>query len=758
MLVIYSKFLLYIKYFLFLVLFTNVSFSVAEELLIKKINVTGEKRLSESFILNFLPDLQTEKLNDETLNKFTKDLYNTGLFSTVNLNIINNVLEINVKEFPIINDVSFVGNDLLNEEELTATVNISPRDIFNKQNVTDAVERIKNEYQRIGRYLAEINAKKVNLSEGRVNIIFEITEGTLLTVKNVNFIGNKFFSDNELKSKISTKEDAWYKLFGSNKFIPERMEYDKEKLKQFYNERGFVDFKVNLARGDLLPNFSGFNLNFVVNEGPRYLVNKVSIKSLLINEKKQSLINNLSIKKGEYFDSRALESSIKILTEFFENAGYNFITVSHSFEKNKNILDIKFTITEGDQKYINKINIIGNTRTSDEVIRRELSFFEGDPFNKNRLVSSINSIKRLGFFQFVKYRLENSNEKNSLNVVIEVKETNTGSVSFGVGYSTLNNTSVAFGLTERNFLGNGNKVNFQTDISDKKSTYNIGMTEPYFLDRPLSSSFNIFNMSSENTKGDIKSDTSGFDLGLGIKKENFFQKLDYNYSSSETTTSASSTSLSTTGEEGVEIITSSITYSLSEDTTDSFFNPTSGYNWKFTNTLAGLGGDASFLKSIFKSKSFYPINYGDFIFGFKTGAGFITALDDKITSSNRFYLGGKTLRGFDNSGVGPRDTGNNQSVGGNNFYNFSIELKSDEWMPDDTGFEWFVFSDIGSIWGTDYETGVQGFDDSEPRITNGFGLSVITPVGPLQVLWGFPIQSESYDLEENFQFSIGTRF
>ena len=758
MLIIYSKFLLYVKYFLFLVLFTNVSFSVAEELLIKKINVTGEKRLSESFILNFLPDMQTQKLNDETLNKFTKDLYNTGFFSTVNLNIINNVLEINVKEFPIINDVSFVGNDLLNEEELTATVNISPRDIFNKQNIIDAVERIKIEYQRIGRYLAQINAKKINLSEGRVNIIFEITEGTLLTVKNINFIGNKSFSDNELKSKISTKEDAWYKLFGSNKFVPERMEYDKEKLKQFYNERGFVDFKVILARGDLLPNFSGFNLNFVVNEGPRYLVNKVSIKSLLIDDKKQSLINDLSIKKGEYFNSRALESSIKYLTQFFENADYNFITVSHTFEKNKNLLNVKFTITEGDQKYINKINIIGNTRTSDEVIRRELSFLEGDPFNKNRLVSSIKSIKRLGFFQFVKYRLEDSNEKNTLNVVIEVKETNTGSVSFGVGYSTLNNTSIAFGLSERNFLGNGNKVKFQTDISDKKSTYNIGMTEPYFLDRPLSSSFNIFNVSSENTKGDIKSDTSGFDLGLGIKKDNFFQKLGYSYSSSETTTSASSTALSTTGEEGVEIITSSITYSLSEDTRDSFFNPTSGYNWKFTNTLAGLGGDASFLKSIFKSRSFYPINYGDFIFGFKTGAGFVTSIDDKITSSNRFYLGGRTLRGFDSSGVGPRDTGNNQSVGGNNFYNFSIELKSDEWMPDDTGFEWFVFSDIGSIWGTDYETGVQGFDDSEPRITNGFGLSVITPVGPLQVLWGFPIQSESYDLEENFQFSIGTRF
>ena len=176
------------------------------------------------------------------------------------------------------------------------------------------------------------------------------------------------------------------------------------------------------------------------------------------------------------------------------------------------------------------------------------------------------------------------------------------------------------------------------------------------------------------------------------------------------------------------------------------------------NTLAGFGGDSSFVKSVFKSKSFYPINYGDFTVGFKTGVGIISGLDDKVTSSNRFRLGGKTLRGFDNTGVGPRDTGNKQVVGGNNYYNFSLELRSDEWMPSETGIEWFIFSDAGSIWGTDFETGVEGFDDSAPRITYGFGLAMITPVGPLQALWGFPIQSKSYDLEEKFQFSLGTSF
>ena len=313
-------------------------------------------------------------------------------------------------------------------------------------------------------------------------------------------------------------------------------------------------------------------------------------------------------------------------------------------------------------------------------------------------------------------------------------------------------------ITINCFVSPSNKIRLQADLSEKKSTYNIGVTEPYFLDRHLSLYGDIFNQETENKKGDIKSSSSGFGFGIGFTNDSLSQNFKYKLSTSETTTSSTSTAASETGEEGIEIITSSITHSISKDTRDSYFNPTSGYSWKFSNTVAGIGGDATFYKSILNSRIYYPIDYGDYVFGFKSGVGFITAIDDKITSSNRFFLGGKKLRGFDNGGLGPRDTGNNQAVGGNNFYNFSFELKSKKFMPEDTGLEWLVFSDIGSIWGTDYETNVKGFDDIEPRITNGFGLAMVTPIGPLQMIWGFPVQSQDYDIEENFQFSIGTSF
>ena len=741
-----------------LIFIINFSFSYADPLTIKKIIVSGEKRLSKSFILNFLPTYPNTKFNDEVLNQFTKDLYNTGLFSDVSLEIKKDILQINVSEFPIINEVSFTGNDLLDNEQLNDIVMISPRDTLNLDKINEAVDKIRTEYQKIGRYLAEVKPQKVKLGEGRVNLNFVINEGSLLTVKNINFVGNQNFSNNELKSIISTKEDAWYKLFGSNKFIPERLEYDKKKLKEFYNQRGYIDFKVEIARGDLLPDISGFNLNFIVKEGKRYTVNDLVIESSLINDKKKKiLLKEIYLKKEEYFNSRALDASIKFLVEEFELLGFNFIRVFPKIKKDKNLVNILFSIKEGSEKYINKITIIGNTRTNDNVIRRELSLLEGDPFNKSKLTTSISALRRLGYFQSVNYRLDEI-DSNLIDIILDVKETNTGSVSFGVGYSSLNNTSFSFGLNEKNFLGEGKKVRLQADLSEKKSTYNIGITEPYFLDRHLSLYGDIFNQETENTKGDIKSSSSGFGFGIGFTNESLTQSFKYKLSTSETTTSSTSTAASETGEEGIEIITSSITHSISKDTRDSYFNPTSGYNWKFSNTLAGIGGDATFYKSILNSRIYYPIDYGDYVFGFKSGAGFITAIDDKITSSNRFFLGGKKLRGFDNRGLGPRDTGNNQAVGGNNFYNFSFELKSNKFMPEDTGLEWLVFSDIGSIWGTDYETNVKGFDDIEPRITSGFGLAMVTPVGPLQMIWGFPVQSQDYDIEENFQFSIGTSF
>ena len=744
---------------IFLVALSTTSFnSYAKDFLIDKIIINGEKRLSESFLLKYVPKFKNGKVNDDILNQITKNLYQTGYFSDVKVIINQNKLEITVDEFPIVNEILFSGNDILDEKTLLSTTNIKTRDTFNKQSINEAIENIRVQYQNVGRYLSTVNVKKVILPEGRVNLIFEIKEGPLLYVEKINFTGNKFYSDQDLKQIISTKENAWYKIFGANKFDPSRLEFDKEKLYQFYKERGFINFKVKLARGDLLPDFSGFNINFIVEEGLRFKINNVSIQSDLKGVNKVNLNKKLLLKKGQLFDIRALNENSLLINDYYGDLGYSFVKVIPKLKKTKNLVDIIFFVQEGRKTYINKISILGNTRTLDSVVRRELLFLEGDAYNKTKLKESISSLKRLGYFKSVSYRTNKADIENSVNIIINVEEMNTGSVSLGVGYSSLNSTSVTFGLNEKNFLGEGRKAKFQSTVSEKQTTYNIALTEPYFLDKPISFSSNIFNTETENTQGDIKSDRFGLGLSIGIKEKLIFHSLGYSFSEGTTTIASTSTANSVTGEEGKTISTSSIKYSLSNDTRDNVFNPSSGHKWSVSNTLAGFGGDTNFLKSIASYKTYHPINYGDYKFAFKLGAGFVTALDDKITSSNRFSLSGSALRGFDNAGIGPRDKGNNSTVGGNNFYNSSIELKSDRFMPDDTGIEWLLFTDMGSLWGTDYEKGVQGFDDAEPRITSGFGLLMNTAVGPLQFLWGFPIQSKKYDVEENFQFSLGTMF
>jgi outer membrane protein insertion porin family len=741
---------------IFFIVFSNLTYS--NDYKVNKIIIEGEKRFSEALILKYLPIIKNDTVDDNFLNTVTKNLYQTGFFLDVKVEIQDNKIVIKVAEYPIINQVSFIGNDLLDNDQLVSIVNIKSRDTLNKQSIDNAIENIRTAYQKIGRYLAEINVKKNILSDDRVDLIFEIQEGSLLLVKNINFIGNKIFSDNDLKLAITTKEDAWYKIFASNKYIPSNLEYDKEKLYSFYKQRGYIDFKIILTRGDLLPDLSGFNINFIVEEGIRFKINKIEITSNLIKNKDDYILDNLLLKKDDYFDTRALDKSITDLTDHYSESGYGFVKVLPKLRKKDNLVDILFTINEGSKNYINKIFILGNSRTSDSIIRRELTFLEGDPFNNAKIKESINALKRLGFFQSVIYNIRKTDITNAVDVILNIEETNTGSVSFGVGYSSLDNTSVTFGLNEKNFLGEGRRARLEASLSEKKNTYNIGMTEPYFLDRPISLSSDIYNQETENSKGDIKSDKFGISFGLGIREDLKSHSLSYNFLQSQTTTSSTSTAISETGEEGINIITSSIKYSIAKDTRDNYFNPTSGFRWNLTNTLAGLGGDSSFIKSQASYKVYYPLVYGEYIIGLKSSLGFVSSIDKKITSSNRFSLGGKTLRGFDNAGVGPRDKGNNQTVGGNNFYNMSAEIRSKKFMPEDTGFEWSFFVDAGSLWGTDYESNVQGYDDMEPRITSGFGLGINTPIGPLQAIWGFPIASQTYDVEESFQFSIGTTF
>ena len=743
-----------------ILIFLDISVSFSNDYFIKNVEITGNKRIPSSFITNITNKYFNKKITDEEINLITKDLYKSDFFDDITVKVNNDTLQIEVIETPVINEIYFFGNSFFSEEQLKDIAKINKRDTFSKNKLNNAIESIKLQYSKTGRKFAKVEVSKKELSQSRVDLLFEIIEGELVKVNKINFFGNKVFSNNKLKSVIKTKESKFYRLFGSSVFKEENIILDKNLLKRFYNRRGFINFKVLSYKRELLPDYSGYNINIIINEGNPFAINDILFQTELSNTSKKGLLNQVEFQKGDIFDERALEESKKNINNFFGKDGFAFIKINHEIlnKDNKNSkFDLKFIISEAVKSYVRRINITGNTRTLDKVLRRELLILEGDPFNGQKLKDSLNALRRLGYFKSVNVDILQTETLGVVDIEIKVVEDLTGSFSFGIGYDSVEKTSFTIGLDERNFLGKGLKTRISVQTSEKSTKYNIGITEPFFQDTPLSLSGDVFDQKTEIGQKDIEK--QGFDIGFGFNYYDYNNRFGYKFISSKTTTDNSFTGTSISGEEGIEIDTSLLNYSISSNNTDNFLNPTEGVKKSLKMSMAGLGGDSKFLKTEAFFKEYIPFNYGDYVFSYGTKFGTITSLDDeKVTSSNRFYFNSNSVRGFDTNGIGPRDNGNDNGVGGNNFYSGQVEVKSRKLIPGDLGIDISIFSDIGSLWDTDYPTNVKGVNDSSPRASAGVAIYWNTAIGPLSFIWGWPISEENYDKDNNFKFSIGTSF
>ncbi len=748
-----------IKIFIYIFLiFFNASLALSEDKVLKKIEINGNQRIPSSYISEIVSIYSNKKITDEVINNLTKQLFISDFFEDIKISFRKSTLYIEVVEKSIISEIFFEGNDLLEIEQLNSIIDLKRRDTYSEKKINLAKKKIRNEYAKLGRYKTKISVKKEILEQSRVNIIFSIDEGEITKINKINISGNSVFSNNELKRVLVSKEASFYRIFGSSVFNFQNMEVDKSKLKSFYNERGYIDFKVLSYRRDLLRDYSAFNINIIVNEGKRFKINNVIVENNLFEKEKSTITEKLSIKKDEFYDQRAIDESLLFLNDFFGKLGYSFVDIKTNLSKlSDDKIDIKFVINEGLKTYIRNIEIIGNTRTLDSVIRREVILIEGDPFNSLKLKNSINAIKRLGYFKKVDVNLKKTPIQNEVDIIIEVRESLTGSFALGLGYDSIDKTQISFGLKEKNFLGKGLKTRIDLSTSEKSTKYNVGITDPYYDDLPILVSGDVFDQNIE--RGDRDIDKTGFSLALGYDINEYFNKISYSLVDSKTTKKSSSSSLATSGEEGVNIITSSLSYLVSLDTRDNSFQPKSGYKMSTNASYAGIGGDTNFIKLETGYSKYVPFNYGNYVLSMKGKLGVISSLEsEKVTSSNRFSFNSRYVRGFDSNGIGPRDTGSDVGVGGNKYYAGTMELRTKKFVPEDSGVEVSVFSDVGSLWDTDYPSNVKGVDDSGPRISAGVSLYWTTGIGPLNFTWGWPVQKESYDKENNFRFSIGTFF
>ena len=746
---------------LFLVFTTNQS-SIAQvtqdPVRISEIRVDGNRRVADGTVQSYLQVRVGDLTSPGSLSNALARLYDTNLFKDIKLDMDGSVLIIRVVENPIINRVNIEGNDAISDDRLLEIIDIQPRRVYNRKVAIDATRQLIDVYHAGGRFAAVIEPKIIQLDENRVDLVFEVNEGPLIKINSITFSGNKSFSDQALRRAIASRESRWWAFLASNdKYDEGRLDYDVRLLRQFYLARGYADITVERARGGLLPDRSGFAISFLVNEGIRYQVGTISVASEISGVDTDELRQIFESGDDKWYDVRALEQGLLDISNRLGAFGYAFVNVTPAIKTNPETatLDIAIAIDKARRNFIERIEFVDNARTMDRVIRREFEIVEGDAYNQLKIDRSVRNVRNLGYFRDVKVATLKGSSPEQTITRVTVEEQSTGDFSIGLGYSSLDKSSLSLGINERNFLGTGRRASVSLSTSGTETNFNLGLTEPYLFGRNLTGSFDVFN--TKNKSDETTINQTGLSLGIGFSAaRDVFHRLNYELSQSKTTVS-STTATSSTGEAGETRLLSSLNYVLSRDTRDSRFDPTEGFLLEMDETLAGFGGDVKFLRTKLSAAYYKPLLFKSVILGVSGKLGHVTGLGDKVTQSQRFNLGGRDIRGFASGGIGPRDTGSSDAVGGNKMYAGSFEVVSNLGLNKDTGFRWTVFTDFGSLWGTDYPSGVTKPNTAQMRLSAGVGVFWNTAVGPLSFSWAKPLSKMAHDRPKTFQFNIGTR-
>lgn len=733
----------------------------AAEIYVSQIEVDGLQRVERETVLSYLNVEQGSSVSQEYLNSSMKRLFETGLFADVNIDARGNgVLAVKVVENPVINKRVFDGNDKVDDTLLESEVQLKSGSIYNIAKVQDDVQRILEVYKRSGRYATVVEPKIIKRDQNRVDLVYEISEGPTAAISKVNFIGNHHYSDDDLQSEIMSKESRWYRLFSSSEnYDPEKTNYDKELLRRFYLKRGYADFRVLSAVAELSPDKKSFIVTYVLDEGPRYKLEDVRIQSMIKDVDVAALSGQVQQEKGDWYNADLAERSVYALTEELGKKGFAFVDVTPELEKTSgNKMVLTFNIAEGQRVFVDRINITGNTRTEDEVIRREFRIDEGDAFNAAKIRASRRNVENLNYFSKVDIQTEpNPNDDSKADINVNVEEKSTGAFNVGVGYSTVNGALFRAGIAENNFQGKGQKLSADVAVSQRTSEYDLSFTEPYFMGRRLSAGIDLFRTEEDyQDEGSYDSESTGGRLRLGWNyTDDFAQYLRYTLKEDKISNVDRNASIYIKEEEG-RYSNSSIGQTMVYDKRDSAINPKEGYYLSFGNDVAGLGGDEKYLK--FDGKAYKYFTLADYYtFKLFINGGYITGYgDENVRLSNRYYLGGSTLRGFEFAGIGARDKFTKDALGGNWMIYSGAEMSFPIGL-DEVGVRGRTFVDMGILGKPDdiNEDYVEYSDT--PRVAAGFGFQWQSPMGQIDVDLAFPIVKEDYDETEVFRLNFGSR-
>ena len=785
-----------------------------------RIDIEGNRRVEADTIRSYFRVGGSERLDSAKIDSALKALYATGLFQDVRITPGNGRILVTVVENPVINRVAFEGNKKAKDEQLAAEVQSKARGTFSRATVQNDVQRIIEVYQHGGRYDVRVEPKVIELPNGRVDLVFEVTEGAKTGVEKIIFVGNKAYSDYRLRDIIKTGETNWLSFLKSNDIYDgDRIEADRDLLRRFYLRNGFADVRVVSAVGEYDPEKKGFIITFTIDEGVQYHFGIVNIQSSVAAVPPESLRYKLRVEAGRVYNADAIEKSVEDTTIEVAKRGYPFAAVRPRGERNyeKRTVNVTFVVEEGPHSYIERINIKGNTRTRDYVVRREFDIVEGDPYNRALVDRAERRIKNLGYFKTVKITNEPGSAPDRIIVNCEVEEQSTGEFSFAGGYSTSDGVIGEVSLGERNLLGRGQMAKVSLQYGQRARGFDLSFVEPYLLDQRLAFGWDVFYKQTTSSQYlSYLSKTVGGDLKLGIPiTENLSTQLRYTAYRQEISLPSAWQNCNDINPDGINtfptpdkqatapggpfatncfqdgeaslavrrelaqgpVIVSSLGYTLSYNTLDNNKSPTSGLLVEFKQDGAGAGGDVRFIKSTFDSRLYNEI-FPDIVGVWRVQGGYATGWGGEgLRMLDHFQGGPNLVRGFAPAGFGPRDLtqlafnfGQNDALGGSLYWASTVKFQTPMFFaPKDFGMKFAVFADAGQLthyvgprsWltgpGATGETLTVG-DSDMIRSSVGVGLIWDSPFGPLRFDLAKALTKESFDKTQIFRFGGGARF
>lgn len=736
---------------------------------IRSVEVQGNQRITAEAIRGHLLLSPGQPYDPARADQSVRALFATGQFSDVRIEQTGSKLLVKVTENPIVGSVTLKGNKDVATDKLEPAIQLKKGGPYTRAKAQAAANALKEVYQKQGYNRATVEPTVNQSSDGRVDLVFVISEGELNKIRSITFAGNQAFTDDQLRDVITTTQSGWLDFLKSNLTLDEeRLVLDRELLRRHYRRKGYADVIVSSHQAEFDPASKTFAITFTIDEGEQYKFGAISIESSLPDVDASRLRDALAVEAGEIYNQELIEKSEDKLMAALSEQSKPFarLRIVPNRDPASRTFGLKFVIEEGQRIYVERIEIAGNIKTKDHVIRRELGFAEGDGVNAYLLHRATARIKKLGFFKSVDITQKKGSADDRLIVTVKVVEDETIDLSFGAGYSTSEGVIGDVSITERNLLGNGQWLRLKVAGSLTRLQADVGFTQPRFLGTRMAAGFDLFYKDLDySDESSYKARRMGGQLRLGIPLTDELD-LGLNYKFSRNTIYDVGEDASRAIKEAVSdgdsatFYTSSVGYSLTYDTRDSRRRPTSGVLASTSQDFAGLGGDVRYVRSAADLRGYYPLSSSVTLMG-RGRAGTIFGWGgSEVSLLDMFYGGNDMVRGFAPRGIGPRDTqsANKDALGGTNYYAFTAEALFDiPRVTESTGIRAAVFADAGSLFGVNSTSGsVPGLagNSATPRVSTGAGIAWDSPLGPLRLDYAIPLLKQDGDKTQALSFGL----